>query len=154
DMRDDVATYVPYHNIDQIGPAGSINSCVAEMAHYVTFHLGDGTWQGKRLVSEANLRMVHSPQTVVPDPPPDLRFPESGHFAYALAWGAGSYRGHNTVAHTGGIDGFSAFLTMLPDDHIGIVILTNLGGQQAANVLINTTFDRLLNLESVDWFER
>jgi len=154
DLRDDAATYVPYHNIDSIGPAGSINSCVADMSHYVTFHLGDGTWQGKRLVSEANLRLVHSPQTVIPDPPPDLRFRETGHAAYALAWGASSYRGHNTVSHTGGIDGFSASLTLLPDDHIGIVILTNLGGQQAANVLINTTFDRLLNLESIDWFER
>jgi CubicO group peptidase (beta-lactamase class C family) len=154
DLRKDAASNVPYHNIDQIGPAGSINSSVADMSHYVIFHLGDGTWQGQRLVSEANLRMVHSPQTVVPDPPPDLRYNELGHAAYALAWGASSYRGHNLVTHSGGIDGFSALLSMLPDDHIGVIILTNLGGQRAAEILTYNTFDCLLGLDQISWLER
>ena len=154
DLRNEVATNVPYHNIDPIGPAGSINSSVADMSHYVIFHLGDGTWQGKRLVSEANLRLVHSPQTVVPDPPPDLRFTELGHAAYALAWGASSYRGHSLVTHSGGIDGFTALLSMLPDDHIGVIILTNLGGQRASEILTYNTFDRLLGLDQISWIDR
>jgi hypothetical protein len=154
DLKNEVVTHVPYHNIDQIGPAGSINSSVADMSHYMIFHLGDGTWQGKRLVSEANLRLVHSPQTIIPDPPPDSRFTELGHASYALAWVATSYRGHNLVWHSGGIDGFSALLSILPDDHIGVVILTNLGGQRSAEILAYNAFDRLLGLDQIPWLDR
>ena len=154
DLRNEVAMHVPYHNIDPIGPAGSINSCVSDMSRYVIFHLGDGTWQGKRLVSEANLRMVHSPQTVVPDPPPDVRFTEIGHTAYALAWGATSYRGHDVVTHSGGIDGFNALLTMLPEDHIGVIVLTNISSQRASDILTYNAFDRLLGLDQIAWIDR
>src|SRR5215472_15475371 len=38
-LKKDVATKVPYHNIDAIGPAGSINSSVDDMSHYLTFQL-------------------------------------------------------------------------------------------------------------------
>src|SRR5262249_15834922 len=70
EWRKEAVKLVPYHNIDAIGPAGSINSSINDMSQYLLFQLGDGTWQGKRLVSESNLRMMHSPQTTVADPPP------------------------------------------------------------------------------------
>jgi CubicO group peptidase (beta-lactamase class C family) len=154
DVINDVATNIPYHFIDPIGPAGSINSSVADMSHYVIFHLGDGTWQGKRLVSEANLRLVHSPQTIIPDPAPDVRFTEIGHTSYALAWFASAYRGHSLVHHAGGIDGFNALLSILPDDHIGVIVLTNLSSQRASDILTDNVFDRLLDLNQIDWLER
>src|SRR5262249_41110840 len=145
---------VPYHLIDPIGPAGSINSNVVDMSHYVIFHLGDGTWQGKRLVSEANLRLVHSPQTVIPDPAPDVRFTEIGHTADVLAWFASAYRGHSLVHHAGGIDGFNALLSLLPDDHIGVIVLTNTSSQRASDILTDNVFDRLLDLNQIDWLDR
>ena len=55
-VKDDVVTKVPFKNIDGIAPAGSINSSINEMSHYMILHLGDGTYEGKRIVSEKNLR--------------------------------------------------------------------------------------------------
>jgi CubicO group peptidase (beta-lactamase class C family) len=154
ELKKEVVTKVPYHNIDAIGPAGSINSSVDDMSHYLTFQLGDGKYGDQRIVSESNLREMHSPQTAIPDPPPAFSLPGLGHFSYGLAWVVTSYRGHNLVWHNGGIDGFYALLSMLPDDHMGIVVLTNLPHGQTPEVLAYNVYDRLLGLDPLPWFDR
>jgi len=154
ELKKDVVTKVPYHNIDAIGPAGSINSSVDDMSHYLVFQLGDGKYEGKQIIAESDLREMHSPQTAVPDLPPAFSLPGLGHFSYGLAWVATSYRGHNLVWHNGGIDGFYALLSMLPDDHMGVVILTNLPNGQTPEVLAYNVYDRLLGLDPMPWFDR
>jgi len=154
ELKKEVVTKVPYHNIDAIGPAGAINSSVDDMSHYLTFQLGDGKYEGKPIVAENDLREMHSPQTAIPDPPPAFSMPGLGHFSYGLAWVATSYRGHNLVWHNGGIDGFYALLSMLPDDHLGIVVLTNLPNGQTPEVLAYNVYDRLLGLDPMPWFDR
>src|SRR5712664_2055546 len=154
ELKKEVVTQVPFHNIDAVGPAGSINSSVADMSHYLTFQLGDGKYEGKQLVSESNLRLMHSPQTSMPDLPPAFSFSELGHFSYGLTWVVTAYRGHNLVWHNGGIDGFYALLSMLPDDHMGIVVLTNLPHGQTPEVLAYNVYDRLLALDPLPWFDR
>ena len=154
ELKKDVVTRVPFHNIDAIGPAGSINSSVADMSHYLIFQLGDGKCDGKPIVAEGDLREMHSPQTAIPDPPPAFSMSGLGHFSYGLAWVVTAYRGHNLVWHNGGIDGFYALLSMLPDDHMGVVVLTNLPHGQTPEVLAYNVYDRLLGLDPLPWFDR
>jgi CubicO group peptidase (beta-lactamase class C family) len=154
EFKKEVVTKVPYHNINAIGPAGSINSSVDDMSHYLAFQLGDGKYGDKKIVEESDLREMHSPQTAIPDPPPAFSLPGLGHFSYGLAWVVTSYRGHNLVWHNGGIDGFYALLSMLPDDHIGVVVLTNLPHGQTPEVLAYNVYDRLLGLDPLPWFDR
>ena len=154
ELKKEVVTKVPFHNIDAIGPAGAINSSVDDMSHYLAFQLGDGTYGNQRIVSQSNLREMHSPQTAIPNPPPAFSLPGLGHFSYGLAWVVTSYRGHNLVWHNGGIDGFYALLSMLPDDHIGVVVLTNLPHGQTPEVLAYNVYDRLLGLDPLPWFDR
>src|SRR5947209_4763325 len=97
---------------------------------------------------------MHSPQTAIPDPPPAFSMSGLGHFSYGLAWVVTAYRGHNLVWHNGGIDGFYALLSMLPDDHIGIVVLTNLPHGQTPEVLAYNVYDRLLGLDALPWLDR
>jgi CubicO group peptidase (beta-lactamase class C family) len=153
ELKKEVVTKVPFHGIDAIGPAGSINSSVDDMSHYAIFQLGDGTYDGKRVVLESDLREMHAPQTAMPDFPPGSR-PGLGHMAYALGWVSTSYRGHSLVWHNGGIDGFYALLSLLPDDHIGVVVLTNLPHGQTPEVLAYNVYDRLLGLDQISWFDR
>src|SRR5262249_41449605 len=91
---------------------------------------------------------------IIPDPPPDVRFTEIGHTSYGLAWFATAYRGHSLVHHGGGIDGFNALLSILPDDHIGVIALSNISSQRATDILTDNIFDRLLDLNQIDWLER
>jgi CubicO group peptidase (beta-lactamase class C family) len=154
ELKRDLVAKVPYHNIDAVGPAGSINSSVDDMSRYLTFQLGDGKYGDKQIVAESDLREMHSPQTAIPDPPPQFNLPGLGHFSYGLAWVVTSYRGHNLVWHNGGIDGFYALLSMLPEDHLGVVVLTNMPNSHAPEVLAYSVYDRLLGLDPLPWFER
>lgn len=144
---------MPYRNIDAIGPAGSINSNVVDMAKWVQLQLGDGTWEGKTLLARSTLDELHKPVILVDGGPvvallgdEDLPL-----MMYALGWFVQPYRGHLVVHHGGNIDGFSAFVTMLPKERDGLVILTNLNGTQAPIVLANHIYDRLLGLPEKDW---
>jgi len=55
------------------------------------------------------------------------------------------------VWHNGGIDGFYALLSMLPDENLGVVILTNRLGHPLAEIVAYNIYDRLLGLDPIDW---
>jgi len=144
---------VPFRNIDNAGPAGSINSSIEEMLHYVQMHLNMGEWNGKRLLSAKNDLKMQSPQSVVTERMAD---PELGPETYGLATWVSSYRGHKWVQHGGGIDGFISQMAWLPNDSIGVVVLTNMSGpaNPVPNVVVKRVFDDLLGLAPVDWNAR
>jgi hypothetical protein len=58
------------------------------------------------------------------------------------------------VEHGGNIDGFSANLAFLPNEKIGVVVLTNLDGNPVPNIVAMNIFDRLLGLDQVPWNQR
>lgn len=148
---------IPFRNIDAIGPAGSINSSVLDMAKWVSLHLSKGQHRGRRLVSAENLTQTHKPHIVsIPEPSAvDLsRYTELGDACYCLGWGLLPYRGHRTIRHGGGIDGFIAAVSFLPDDDYGIVILSNLNGNSLPTILLYNLIDRLLGLPEIDWNSR
>lgn len=143
---------IPFHSIASIGPAGSINSNVEDMARYAIFQLGTGKVGPRQLVSEANLKLNHTPQVPMPERSPSK---EIGPRSYAMGWVISSYRGHPLWWHNGGIDGFYALLALLPDETFGVVILTNtLGDNPVPEVVAYHLYDRLLGLEPVDWAKR
>jgi hypothetical protein len=69
--------------------------------------------------------------------------PEVSLCAYAMGWNVDAYRGHLRLQHSGGIDGFVSRVTLLPNDNIGIVVLTN-AETPLAELLTLHTMDRLL----------
>jgi CubicO group peptidase (beta-lactamase class C family) len=142
---------IGFRNIDEIGPAGSINSSVEDLIRYVRLHLNGGKTQTGRLLSGSNISQMHMPQMVMPGA---LRWPELGHQQYGMGFFVTSYRGRKLVHHGGNIDGFSALVSFMPQDKTGIVILTNMGGTPLPTLLSYNIYDRLLNLEAVDWTAR
>jgi CubicO group peptidase (beta-lactamase class C family) len=139
---------MPFRNIDTIGPAGSINSNVEDMAKYVIMHLQ----HGKGVISTKNSREMQSPQMSIAGPAPDNK--ELGAQNYGMGFFLTSYRGHYLVHHGGNIDGFSALVTFMPQDNIGIVILSNQNGSQVPTVVSYNIYDRLLSLDQIDWTKR
>ncbi len=153
-LKKDIVTKVPFKVVDAIGPAGSINSSINDMSRYLVFQLGDGTYNGKRIVSQNNLRLVHTGQTAMGSVPEFFTQNGLGPMTYAMGWVDTTYRGHHMVWHNGGIDGFYSLLTMLPEDKIGVVILSNLLGNHALEPVAYSAFDRLLGLSLEPWLER
>ncbi len=146
--RDEEVTAIPFRNIDTIGPAGSINSHVSDMANWVLLNLSEGKLGDQAVVSEASLKEIHSPQMISGR---NLRYDETFYSLYGMGWGMTSYRGHVLLSHGGGIDGFTALVSLMPKDEMGLVILTNLGGNPVPQAVMYQVYDRLLELEPVDW---
>ena len=142
---------VPFHEMVAIGPAGSINSNIEDMSRYAMFQLGKGKVGGRQVVSEANLNLMHSPQVSMGA---QREFKELGSMSYGMGWVNTSYRGHRMVWHNGEIDGFYALLSMLPDDDLGVVILTNIQDWPVTDVAAYQIYDRLLGLDVIDWSGR
>jgi CubicO group peptidase (beta-lactamase class C family) len=153
-LKHDVVSKVPFKNIDAIGPAGSINSSANEMSHYALLHLGDGTYNGKRIVSQANLKLVHTGQTAITQLPDFFSQNGLGPMAYAMGWVDTTFRGHHMVWHNGGIDGFHSLLTLLPEDKLGVVLLSNLDNNVGLEPIAYSIYDRLLGLSTEPWIER
>lgn len=145
---DDKIVLMPFRDITMIGPAGSINSSANEMAKWVQLHLSNGTVGGKKILGPATLADLHAPQMVI-GAPSDR--PEITPGSYALAWFVDGYRGHTRVEHGGNIDGFSALVTFLPQDDLGLVILTNKNGTGVPELIARHTIDRFLKLDPIDW---
>jgi CubicO group peptidase (beta-lactamase class C family) len=148
---------MPYRPIVGVAPAGSINSSVAEMANWVLLHLDGGVFNEKRLVSDATMNTMHSPQVVVPTDSLLHRLsvhPEMPHLMYGMGWFIQSYRGHELIHHGGNIDGFSALVSFMPDIDGAVVVLTNMNGTLLNQAIMLGTYDRLLGLDRIDWNAR
>jgi len=149
--KDDKIIKIPFRNIDTVGPAGSINSNVTNMANWILLNLNKGEIGDQQVISESSLKEIHSPQMISSK---SYRYNESFYSMYGMGWGITAYRGHLRLAHGGGIDGFTAQVVLLPRDNIGMVILTNRGGSALPPIISNNVADRLLGLDQVDWNSR
>jgi CubicO group peptidase (beta-lactamase class C family) len=114
-------TLLPYKGLDSVSAAGSINSTVSDLAKWVSFHLNAG--QG--LMKPASLAQLSVRRS-------DASNPERG---MDLGYGLGMMLtavGDKVVSYHGGnIDGFSAFVSFLPEAGLGVIVLVNQNG--AAN---------------------
>jgi len=150
--RENKVVRIPFRNIDEIGPAGSINSSVEEMARYIQFHIDQGKVGEEQLLSKANSREMQRPQMVAGGDPPHK---ELGYSSYGLGLSVTAYRGRKLVQHGGGIDGFISAMAWLPNDKIGVMVLSNFSGNNPVPTLVTRNlFDRLLGLDQVDWVGR
>lgn len=146
--RDGKIEKVPFRQLTNMGPAGSINSTVREMANWVIVHLNSGKFGEKQLLAPASLEDLHLPYTPIAGTPVTTYLSPA---SYALGWFVDYYRGHQRVYHGGNIDGFSALVSFLPQDGYGFVVLTNRNGSVLPDLLVETITDKLLGLEPVDW---
>ena len=143
---------IRWRNIDNIGPAGSINASARDMAKWVRLQLGRGALEGKRLISEKQFDEMHTPQMAMrPEDAGRNWNPEAEQPAYGLGWFIGSYRGHRLVNHGGAIDGFRASVTLVPRERLGIVVLSNLNQENMPEALRWRLVDALLGLPERDW---
>lgn len=118
---------VPYRSLDDIAPAGAINASVADLARWIRFLVAGGVADGERLVEAATVAEIRTPRIVLPPDPFMAAFhPAARIQAYGLGWFVSDFHGRTLVAHGGGIDGMTALVAWVPEEDLGVAILTNL----------------------------
>ncbi len=153
--RDGKRESIPWRNIDNVAPAGSINAGVGDLSKWLRFQLGDGTFQSKRLVSARQFEETHTPQMVMRIEGPGARElareTETTQQSYGLAWIIQDYRGHLLIEHGGGIDGFVTSVALYPKAKLGIAVVSNLSPASLPLVVRNSVADQMLGLPKKDW---
>jgi CubicO group peptidase (beta-lactamase class C family) len=96
-------------------PDGYLISTAADLAQYAGFQMGDGSLNGRRLLSAGNLAMMHTPAIAG----------EGGQHLdhYAMGWRTGNIFGQPPVSHEGNTFGFHANVALLPDIGAAVVVL-------------------------------
>ncbi len=153
--QDELLREVPFYGADEkeaTGPAGTINSCVSEMARWLTVHQNGGQWGDKALVSRHNLAEMHKPHVFIDDPQARERL-GFDFYSYGLGWFMYSYKGQMLLEHGGNLDGFSSLVSFMPRHNVGVVVLSNGQGVHNAipHTLSFTIYDRLVGLAPTDW---
>lgn len=146
---------IPFGDLDNAGPAGAINSCAADMAKWVQLQLNHGKYVDRdgRLFSEQRSKEMWSAQTILPieDPPAPPAELKANFADYALGWRLRDYRGRKLVGHTGGVGGFVSRVMLVPQENLGVVILTNAEEDGAFDAILYHVLDHYFQLPPTDW---
>jgi CubicO group peptidase (beta-lactamase class C family) len=119
----------PYH----MAGAGAINSNIEDMARWVRMQLGNGTFDGRRVVSSENLAYTRMPKVALTDK-----------LSYALGWYNYLTPNGNILWHDGDALSFGSFVGLVPDKNIGLIILTNETNVEGPNSLGAWVLDLIL----------
>ena len=142
---------IDWYNWDAMGAAGGIISSVHDMALWMMTQLDGGERGGVRLFSEEAQRemwRVHNPLAVSPGY--QQRYPSTHFRGYGLGWSLADYRGRKITSHGGGYDGMYSQVMMVPEETLGIVVLTN-AMTGIAGTLTYRVLDAYLGGEERDW---
>jgi CubicO group peptidase (beta-lactamase class C family) len=146
---------IHFEILDNAGPAGAINSCAADMAKWVQLQLNHGKFLDRdaRLFSEQQSKEIWSPQTILPigNYAPPLAGLKPSFADYALGWGVRDYHGRKLVGHTGGVAGFVSRVMLVPEENLGVVVLTNAEEGGAFDSILYHVLDHYFGLPPTDW---
>ena len=110
-----VAFDAPYPR--SMTPSGFLISSAEDMTHYLTAQLNGGTYGNQQLLSPQGIVTLHTPGSRM-----------SPTSSYGMGWVIQGQPGSTEIWHDGDISNFHSNMLLLPDQHIGIVILVNVGG--------------------------
>lgn len=117
---------LPLGNVDNAWGACGLNSSAADLAQWMLFQLNGESFAGQRPLSADRLRELMEPQTIVPLSPAAIEAEPTRHFqAYGLGYVLHDWHGRKIVGHSGGLDGMISYLAMVPEEQLGVVVLTN-----------------------------
>lgn len=135
---------IPYGNIDNIAAAGSIASSANDMSKWVTALLAGGKLDGKQIIATKAINETRTPHSILGN---GGHMFNKAHFnLYGLGWFLEEYAGRKIVAHTGGVNGFVTSVCLIPEEKLGIIVLTNTDANSFYEALRNEIQDAYLGL--------
>lgn len=141
-------TKIPFDNVDNLGPATSMVSNVHDLSKWLLFQLDSGRYNGKQILPwpvlqktrDMNIFTGSRKSSVLPS-----------HFrGYGLGVFSTDYNGRQVYWHTGGAFGFVTNVCFVPEENLGITILTNNDNQSFFEALRYQLLDAYLGVGYTD----
>lgn len=139
---------LPYDLVDNLAPAGSLVSNVKDLSKWLMMQLDSGRYQGKRVLPWSVLQRTREMNTIISSTKSDV-YP-SHYTGYGLGIFQRDYNGKQVFYHTGGADGFVTNTCFMPEEKLGIVILTNNDNQEFFEALRYQILDAYLGVPYVN----
>lgn len=138
----------PYRDWNYIlGPAGGINSNANDMTKWLMLQANQGKFQGKQLISASNMQRMTRPMIYANE--------VDGHaMYYGLGWVHMDYSPYPIIWHDGGTLGVYNVAAFIPQEKLGIIILTNVRNTQLAFALAFQFFDMYFNKQDQNWSQQ
>jgi CubicO group peptidase (beta-lactamase class C family) len=139
---------VPYDNWNNLAPAASIVSNVKDLGNWLKMQLDSGRFNGKQVLPFSVLLRTRDMQISTGSRKPGL-FPM--HFrGYGLGLFMADYNGRAVYWHTGGAGGMVSNVCFVPEERLGIAILTNNDNQNFFEALRYQILDAYLGMPYVN----
>ncbi len=139
---------LPYDQVDNLGPAGSMISCVKDLSKWLLLQLDSGRYEGRRILPWEVIKKTREMSTIISSQK-NSRLPT--HFTgYGLGIFMTDYNGKQVYWHTGGAFGFVSNTCFVPEAGLGITILTNNDNQDFFEALRYQILDAYLGVPYVN----
>jgi CubicO group peptidase (beta-lactamase class C family) len=122
-----------------LGPAGNLNSSVDDMTKWVRMLVGGGSFEGSRILGTEALHYLWTPKVALNDQQ-----------SYALGWVIQELPEGRVVWHNGGTSGFGAHVGVIPEEDVGIVVLSNIENHGFPDVAAMWFYRRVLGEPALD----
>jgi CubicO group peptidase (beta-lactamase class C family) len=143
---------ISYRMLDNIGAAGAINASAEDLTKWIMLQLNHGKRGGAVIVDSAIIQETRTPQMLMPRSDREQAlFPGTNFLAYGLGWMLSDYYGRLLVYHGGGVDGMLSLIGFVPDERLGIIVLSNLDNHMLHEALFYEILDGYLGIPSRDW---
>lgn len=115
------------------------------LARFVAAHVGGGTLEGRRIFSQAMIENIQVQQASQ-----DRTFEGYERDGWGYGWDRVMWQGHRMLQRFGGFAGYFSHMSFMPDEDIGVVVLSNgVSGTPAAELVAQYVYDRLLGREGL-----
>jgi CubicO group peptidase (beta-lactamase class C family) len=139
---------IPYDNWNNLAPAASIISNVSDLSHWLLMQLDSGIYKGRRVLPFEVLQKTRDVNIITSSRKSPL-YPM--HFrGYGLGLNVADYNGRQIYWHTGGAGGMVSNVCFVPEEGLGIAILTNNDNQSFFETLRYQILDAYLNVAYVN----
>ncbi len=98
-----------------VAPAGCLYSTVVDLARFQSMLFAGGTVQGRRLLKTETLAEMFRPQFV----------PKGTQSGFGLGFLVSEFEGKRRVGHGGAIYGFATTFSLLPDEKLGVIVMSS-----------------------------
>lgn len=141
---------IEWENWEEIAAMGGIISSVNDVSKWMIFNLNKGIIGKDTLLTAQSINNIWTPHNNFKvDHTKKNDF--NRHFsAYGLGWSLSDYHGNLKLGHTGGYDGMITAVTLIPDQNLGVVVLTN-GMKSPITAATNYAIDTYLGVKVKDW---
>lgn len=141
---------IAWEDWEAVEATGGIISSVKDMSAWMIFNLNNGIWKGDTMLTPRLRNTLWTPHNTFTVNQTDKDF-DTHFLGYGLGWDLSDYKGRMRVGHTGGYSGMVSIVALVPDEKMGVIVLTNgmRGGLMSA--VANYAIDAYLNQKERDW---